>query len=65
MLADALLHYCQRTERIFGWKSVTPNMHLNGHLRACITDNGPLHGFWCYALECYNGILGSMLNNNC
>ena len=30
MLADALLlHFCQRTERIFGWKCVTPNMHLH------------------------------------
>ena len=65
MLADALLlHYCQRTERIFGWKSITPNMHLHCHLRACITDYGPLHGFWCYAFERYNGILGSMPNNN-
>ena len=52
MLADALLlHYCRQTERIFGWKSVTPNMHLHCHLRACITDYGPLHGFWCYTFE--------------
>ena len=62
MLADALLlHFCRRTERIFGWKCVTPNMHLHCHLRSCIVDYGPLHGFWCYA---YNGILGSMPNNN-
>ena len=65
MLADSLLlHFCRRTERIFGWKSVTPNMHLHCHLRSCIIDYGPLHGFWCYAFECYNGVLGSMPNNN-
>ena len=65
MLGDALLlHFCQRTERIFGWQCVTPNMHLHCHLRSCIVDYGPLHGFWCYAFERYNGILGSMPNNN-
>ena len=65
MLADALLlRFCQRTERIFGWKCITPNMHLHCHLRSCIIDYGPLHGFWCYAFERYNGVLGSMPNNN-
>ena len=33
-------------------------------LRSCIVDYGPLHGFWCYAFERYNGMLGSMPNNN-
>ena len=65
LLADVLLlRFCQRTERIFGWKSITPNMHLHCHLRSCIVDYGPLHGFWCYAFERFNGILGSMPNNN-
>ena len=39
-------------------------MHLHCHLRTCILDYGPLHGFWCFAFERYNGILGSMPNNN-
>lgn len=65
MLGDALLlRFCRRTERIFGWQCVTPNMHLHCHLRSCIVDYGPLQGFWCYAFERYNGILGSMPNNN-
>ena len=60
MLGDALLlHFCRRTERIFG----TPNMHMHCHLRSYIKDYGPLHGFWCYSFERYNGILGSMPNN--
>ena len=64
-LGDALLlHFCKRTERIFGKESVTPNMHMHCHLRACIMDYGPLHGFWLYAFERYNGILGAMPNNN-
>lgn len=65
LLGDALLlRFCRRTERLFGWQCVTPNMHLHCHLRSCIVDYGPLHGFWCYAFERYNGILGSMPNNN-
>ena len=64
MLSDALLlHFCKRTERIFGSRSITPNMHMHCHLRSCILDFGPLHGFWLYAFERYNGILGSMPNN--
>ena len=48
MLGDALLlRFYQRTERLFGWQCVTPNMHLHSHLRSCIVDYGPLQGFWC------------------
>lgn len=65
MLGDALLlHFCKRTERIFGWQYITPNMHMHCHLRSCIFDYGPLHAFWLYAFERYNGILGAMPNNN-
>ena len=59
-----LLQFCKRTEHIFGKEAVTPNMHLHCHLRECIMDYGPLHGFWLYAFERYNGILGAMPNNN-
>ena len=65
ILGDALLlHFCKRTERMFGWQCITPNMHLHYHLRSCIVDYGPFHGFWCYAFESFNGILGAMPHNN-
>ena len=64
-LGDALLmQFCRRTERLFGKESITPNMHMHCHLHECIRDFGPLYGFWCYSFERYNGILGSMPNNN-
>ena len=64
-LGDALLlQFCRRTQRLFGQDFITPNMHMHCHLRACIIDYGPLHGFWLYAFERYNGILGSMPTNN-
>ena len=64
-LGDALLlQFCRRTQRLFGQDFITPNMHMHCHLRACIIDYGPLHGFCLYAFERYNGILGSMPTNN-
>ena len=63
-LGDALLEFCQRTQHIFGKEVITPNMHMHCHLKSCILDYGPLHSFWVYAFERYNGLLGSMPNNN-
>ena len=37
---------------------------MHAHLGSCVLDYGPLHGFWLYAFERYNGILGSFPNNN-
>ena len=59
-----LLQFCKRVERLYGTNKITPNMHMHCHLRACIEDYGPLHGFWLYAFEWYNGLLGSTPNNN-
>ena len=65
LLGDAhLVQFCKRTQRIFGNESMTPNMHMHFHLRSCIMDYGPLHGFWLYAFERYNGLLGAIPNNN-
>ena len=64
-LADALLlQFCRRAERLYGKDIVTPNMHMHCHLRACVEDYGPLHGFWLFAFERYNGILGKIPNNS-
>ena len=55
-LGDALLlQFCRRTERLFGKDCITPNMHLHCHLCECVMDYGPLHSFWCFAYERYNG----------
>ena len=43
---------------------ITPNMHMHAHLKECIEDYGPLHSFWLYAFERYNGILANIPNNN-
>ena len=37
---------------------------MHAHLASCVLDYGPLHGFWLYAFERNNGILGSFPNSN-
>ena len=59
-----LLQFCRRMERIYGNESIAPNLIIHCHLRSCIEDYGPLHGFWLFAFERYNGILGSTPNHN-
>ena len=39
-------------------------MHLSCHLCSCILDYGPLHNFWLFAFERFNGLLGKLPNNN-
>lgn len=64
-LADALLlQFCKRTERQYGKNVITPNMHMSCHLYECVCDYGPPHSFWLYAFERFNGIVGSLPNNN-
>ena len=64
-VADALLlQFCRRSEKMYGKGAITPNMHMCCHLRECILDYGPLHSFWVYSFERYNGVLGQLPNNN-
>ena len=64
-LSDAhLVQFCKRMQSVFGKHLITPNMHMHCHLRSCVLDFGPLHGFWLYAFERYNGLLGTMPHNN-
>ena len=65
-VADAfLLHFCCRTERMFGNEVITLNMHMSCHLRECILDYGPInHLNWLFAFERFNGILGQLPTNN-
>ena len=39
-------------------------MHLHCYLKEIILDYGPIHTFWCFSFERYNGILGSIQTSN-
>ena len=65
--ADLLfVKFAETFERLYGKKAVTPNMHLHCHLKECVIDCGPVHAFWCFSFERFNGILGAMqVNGRC
>ena len=35
-------------------------MHMACHLKDIMLDYGPVHGYWCFSFERYNGMLESM-----
>jgi hypothetical protein len=61
---ELLLAFCDEFEKLYGPQSITPNMHLHGHLRECMEDYGPIHAFWLFAFERYNGYLAELPANN-
>ena len=64
-LADAfLLQFCRRAESLYGKNMITPNMHLHCHLKQSLLDYGPIHNFWLFSFERYNGILEHFPSNN-
>ena len=40
-----------------------PYKHLHCHLKECVIDCRPVHAFWCFSFERFNGILGAMQVN--
>ena len=42
--------------QLYDKKAATPNMHLHCHLKECVIDCGPVHAFWFFIFERFNGI---------
>ena len=59
-----LLDFCKSFEKVFGPQHVTCNMHLHNHLKDCLLDFGPIHVFWCFSFERFNGAFGYFHTNN-
>ena len=63
--ADFFLeNFCKKFTEIYGAKFCTINLPLHLHLKECIIDYGPLYGWWCFAFERYNGMVGNYYTNN-
>ena len=56
--------FCKLSSILYGKTFCTINMHLHCHLRDIILDYGPVHSFWLFSFERYNGILGDLPNNH-
>lgn len=57
--AGLFIKFGKQFQQLYGKEKVTPNMHLHCHLKECVQDFGPLHAFWCFSFERFNGILGA------
>ena len=58
-----LKQFCLKFIEAYGHQNLTPNMHMHLHLQECCSDYGSVYGFWCFAFERCNGILGSYQTN--
>ena len=59
-----LVQFCKLFEDLYGADACTPNMHLHLHLKECLLNYGPVHGFWCYGFERFNGRIEKYHTNN-
>ncbi|KAH9846514.1 hypothetical protein C2E23DRAFT_872323 [Lenzites betulinus] len=61
---DTHMHrYLQGLRDIFS-HGLVPNHHLSLHLSACLMMFGPVHGWWAFPFEHYNGLLQALNTNN-
>ena len=60
---EKLMEFCTTFENLYGKDYCNINMHLHGHLHACILDHGPVYAFWLFAFERMNGVIGSFHTN--
>lgn len=56
--------FCKKFSEVNGPEACIPNMHMHLHIKDCLCDYGPIYAFWCYAFECYNGMLGGFPTNH-
>ena len=61
---ELLIEFCKTCEILHDTEFCTMNLHFHCHMSECLYDFDPLHGFWCFAFERCNVILGSYPNNN-
>ncbi|KAI0650959.1 hypothetical protein C8Q79DRAFT_901952 [Trametes meyenii] len=55
--------YLQSLRSLFN-HSLVPNHHLSLHLPQCLDLFGPVHGWWAFPFERYNGVLQRLNTNN-
>ena len=58
------MEFCKQFVLLYGTDSCTPNLHMHLHLKECLLDYGPVHTFWLFSFERYNGLLGKFHTNN-
>lgn len=63
-LFDHHMHEYLHTLRSLFEHHLVPNHHLSLHLSSCLLLFGPVHGWWAYPFERFNGIIQRLNTNN-
>ncbi|TFK58695.1 hypothetical protein BDN72DRAFT_741616, partial [Pluteus cervinus] len=58
-----IVRYLHSLWTLFPKHKFTPNHHLSFHLSDCLRLFGPVHSWWSFPFECYNGVI-SRFNKN-
>ena len=58
-----MLQYLRSLRTLFE-HDLVPNHHLSLHLSTCLLLFGPVHGWWAYPFERFNGIIQRLNTNN-
>ncbi|KAI1786040.1 hypothetical protein LXA43DRAFT_898720 [Ganoderma leucocontextum] len=58
-----MMHYLETLRSLFNHQLV-PNHHLSLHLRQCLLIFGPVHAWWAFPFERYNGLLQHLNTNS-
>lgn len=58
-----MMKYLSSLRTLFGHQLV-PNHHLSLHLWECLSLFGPVHAWWAFPFERYNGLLQNLSTNN-
>lgn len=59
-----MLRYLESTIDLYGDGVLVPNHHLSLHIIECLRNFGPVHSWWAFPFERYNGMIGKLNTNN-
>lgn len=64
IIEEELQLYLRGLVELFGEGCLYPNHHFSLHLPQCLRLFGPVHGWWSFPFERYNGIIQRQNHNN-
>ncbi|KAG6327418.1 hypothetical protein ID866_11671 [Astraeus odoratus] len=64
IIQSAFHSYLTGVVTLYGKDALIPSHHLSLHLPKCLQIFGPVHGWWAFPFERYNGILQKISTNN-
>lgn len=63
LVESNLVKYFRGLIDLHGVKALRPNTHMSLHIPECLLVFGPVHGWWTFPFERYNGILARTNTN--